>query len=1031
MLNSLQNIQNIKTYGAQASPGNSVINLFAQLAAKQILEQNNHYYLDNSNSPKAGNANPALGLYNNFVNPNIPTGYSYLGVEKTPNGDDIHLFMLQNGQRVAIMPKKGTTIVKTFVDSGSMNETDRIRGISHFIEHNLFNGSKTLPPGSFFNETAKMGANTNASTDYAQTDYYIESAIMSDSDLAKTISMHADMLTNPLFPADMIEKEKGPVTSEISMVNDDMISVAANDAIKNLFQINSKSDNLVAGSIQTVNSLNRSDVVDYWQRHYTPDNLYTVVVGDVDVQKTMELISKNFTQKAMPDAGLNRQSETLTPINSPVRVDYKSPTDNGASIIAAFSGPAAGDFKSNIKVQALGTFLTGSIHSRLTNALDNVNSYADFQIQKVGLKKDDPQAFLFQLSSPKGKEQEVLDVFYSTIEELAYTPPTELEMKVLKNNLYKSIAASFQDSISMCDIIGTSMLDGDFDSISEYKNAIEELTPYDIQMAAKQFIDLNKASIAVVHPMDATDDEIMENYKKSSYSLHQKNADTNNRAAMYNSHIFYNMPFDLSFKNNIKPRNIYLSNNANTALAKESTQKIIPFQQPSLAKDADEAVLPDNTHVVMNNYPTEPCYMEWRLTSKESVPENPAVPYILSELLNSGSIYNNREQFALNAESNGISFAADTNGFQISLCADCLEDGIGKSIDTMKEALFSPNFSRENFDKAKADLIAYFESLSKDASDNILDELFGKYFAKPDLILEGLKSVTLDDVIKHYDDMMANSTSAFVISAPFEKNPALKDEVFAKINTKNKQFKHLAPAYMPIYNKFKANQTSKVLIDSEERNQAQIAKTYSFKMSGNIDDEVKFELLNTILGGTPSSRLFQDLREKQKLAYRVSSSIRSFEDTGILTMSILSTTDDKKQNDIKYDNLQKSLEGFTSHSEKLLNELVSKEELDSAKKILKQKYARQTELPDSKTGILAMSLHQPYGIKRMDEYIKAIDKITPEDIQSAAQHIFSNKPVYSILASKDTINNQADYLNTLGEVKNMDVLQKPPAKNAA
>ncbi len=1029
MLNSVQNIQNSQIYGANPSSDISVVRLFSALAAKQIIQQNGHYYSKENvqNSP----LHPVLGLYNNFVNPNVPTGYSYLGVEKTPNGDNIHLFMLQNGQRVAIMPKKGTTIVKTFIDSGSMNETDRVRGISHFIEHNLFNGSKTLPLGSFFNETSKMGASTNASTDYAQTDYYIESAIMSDSDLSKTISMHADMLINPLFPNDMIEKEKGPVTSEISMVNDDMVSVAANDAIKNLFQIKSKSDNLVAGSIQTVNSLNRNDVVDYWKRHYTPDNLYTVVVGDVDVQKTMELISKNFTQKAVPDAQLRRQSETLIPINSSIRADYKSPTDNAASVIVAFSGPAAGDFSSNIKTQALGAFLTGSVHSRLTHALEDVNAYADFQIQKVGLKKDDPQAFLFQLSSPSGKEQEALDIFYSTIEHLAYNPPTELEMKVLKNNLYKNVAASFQDSISMCDIIGTSMLDGDFNSISEYKNAIAKLTPYDIQMAAKQYVDLNKASIAVVHPMNVNNDDIMENYKKSNYSMYSKNADTMNRAAMYNSNIFYNMPFGPSFRSNLKPQNHYFANSTSAAQTKQSVQKIIPCEQSLLVNDVTEAVLPDNTHIVMNDYPTEPCYMEWRLTSKESVPENPAVAYILSELLNSGSLYKSKEQFALDAESNGISFGADANGFQISLSADCLEDGIGKSIDTMKEALYHPNFDEKNFKKAKNDLITYFESLSKDASDNLLDKLFGKYFAKPELILEGLKTATLKDVVKHYDDMLSNSTSAFVISAPFKSNPILKDEVLTKINSKGVEFKKLSPAYMPVYNKFQANQTSKILIDSEERNQAQIAKTYSFKMNGNIEDEVKFELLNTILGGTPSSRLFQDLREKQKLAYRVSSNVRSFEDTGILTMSILSTTDDKKQNDIKYDNLQKSLDGFASHSEKLLNELVSEEELNSAKKILKQNYARQTELPDSKTGILAMSLHQPYGIKRMDEYIKTIDKITPEDIQAAARHIFSNKPVYSILASKDTINNQLNYLNSLGEVQYMGNSRNILAASAA
>ena len=83
-----------------------------------------------------------------------------------------------------------------------------------------------------------MGSSTNASTDYAQTDYYIESALMSDEDLKKTIEMHADMVSRPLFPEDMIEKEKGPVTSEISMVNDSTLTVAANDVIKIFFKLN-------------------------------------------------------------------------------------------------------------------------------------------------------------------------------------------------------------------------------------------------------------------------------------------------------------------------------------------------------------------------------------------------------------------------------------------------------------------------------------------------------------------------------------------------------------------------------------------------------------------------------------------------------------------------------------------------------------------------------------------------------------------------------------------------------------------------
>ena len=136
-------------------------------------------------------------------------------------------------------------------------------------------------------------------------------------------------------------------------------------------------------------------------------------------------------------------------------------------------------------------------------------------------------------------------------------------------------------------------------------------------------------------------------------------------------------------------------------------------------------------------------------------------------------------------------------------------------------------------------------------------------------------------------------------------------------------------------------------------------------------------------------------------------------------MRILSTTDDKKQNDIKYDNLQKCLDGFQAHTDKLMNEYVTDEELESAKMQLKQDIARQMELPASAAELLSMNMTQPYGIKRIDEYVNAIDKITKQDIMDAANHVFSNKPVYSILASQDTVNSQMNYINSLGEVINI------------
>ena len=144
--------------------------------------------------------------------------------------------------------------------------------------------------------------------------------------------------------------------------------------------------------------------------------------------------------------------------------------------------------------------------------------------------------------------------------------------------------------------------------------------------------------------------------------------------------------------------------------------------------------------------------------------------------------------------------------------------------------------------------------------------------------------------------------------------------------------------------------------------------------------------------------------------------MQSFEDTGILTMFIMSTTDNKAQNDIKYDNLQKSLDGFETEVQKLITQPVTQEELDAAKMQLKQRIAKQTELPDTDTDLIAMNMVKPYGIKRIDEYVKAIDSITIDDISTAAKHVFTNKPTISILASPDTVANQQEYINSLGEV---------------
>ena len=911
-------------------------------------------------------SNPSLNTA--LINPKIAGDYSYLGVLKTPFGENIYTYMLKSGQRIAILPREGTTILKTFVDSGSMNENDRIRGISHFIEHNLFNGSENLSPGQFFKDVAKMGASTNASTDYAQTDYYISSGIMGADDFKKAAQMHADMILRPKFYNEMLEKEKGPVTSEISMINDDVTTKAANEVVRNLFQIDSKSENLVAGSIETVNNLERNDVVDYWSRHYTPDSLYTVVVGDVNPQEAIDILAKEFSQPARVRTN-SVTKEKLTPIEHSVRLDLKSPVTNSTNVIMGFTAPPASNIKDTIVLEALDVLLEGNPSSRLTKALAQINSYSYFSLQKVGLQKNDPQVLFVQLNTPVNGEQKALDVFYDEILNLQKNPPSEIEMQTIKNTLTKQLAMNFESAESICETIGSGYLDGNLQDISLMQSIISSLTPQDIVNAAKNFVDLNKVSMAVVHPASVNDEQILNNYQKSKYLSKSKHLAAN----------------EISFGSRIID-----------------------------TSDVDEFVLPNNNHVALNNsIKSDVCYLNWRLSAISAMPKNLAVPYVLTELLNMGSKSRSKEQIGIDTSSRGIEYNFDSNGFQIVATADCMSKDLDATLALLNEVMFSPNFSQSDFEIAKNKIKTYFESVDKDGSDNMLVQLYPGYFGSPSEILAGLDKLTLDDVIMHYNDMLNKASSNYVITAPFKTNAALKPLVLSYISKSPVVYKDFTPKFSSIY---KPNKTTKVIVDSAELNQAQIYKTYSFKMSGNIKDEVKFELLNEILGGSPASRLFQELREKQKLAYRVSSQVQSFEDTGILTMFIMSTTDDKAQDDIKYENLQKSLDGFDMQVNRLLNELVSEDELESAKMQLKQRIAKQTELPFSQTELLSVNMTLPYGIKRIDEYVKAIDSVTTNDILKAAKHIFKNNPTISILASPDTIENQHNYINSLGEV---------------
>lgn len=917
------------------------------------------------------NTSSSIYPFNPLYQPKITTEYAYLGKIKSPNNDDVHLFKLKNGQNVAIMPAKNqATIVKTFLKDGSINEIDAKSGIKHVIEHMDFKGSSKLKDGDVFNLTGLMGASTNASTDYAQTDFYITAPYMDKQNLDKTIEIQGDMLSNPTFDKNALESEKGPICSEISMINDDIATIAYDKLIRNMFQIKSDSKNLVAGSIETVQNLTNDDLIDCHQTYYNPDNMYTVVVGDVDIESTIEEIAKNFTIPKTQKNTTPMPQRELTPITNPQREDIISSKTSNTTVMMGFSGPLPNDGKSLVILSLLQDYLSNFSSSDLKNNLEKINGDFVLSSQKVGLKENDPYAMVAVMDLNPNDEQKGIDIFYDAIQKIQTQGISDNDLIALKNYLYKSLEYVLSDSESCCNILAASLMNNS-GVFTNYKAYIDSITKEDIKEFVKKYFDLNKVSMMVIHPDTVSSNEINNNYQQSKYSYQQKQPNQTN---------------GISFQGNPK---------VSTSRIREYTTQ-------------------NNTHLAINDSNSNICAFKWVVSTPPIKAKNPNLPDILAYMFQKGSEYKNQSELEKFQEFNGIDSSVFVNGRCIEITADCLQNKTDETLALMNELMYHPRLTENDFNDAKQYVKDMLNAAQKDAGSNLLDKLYPDYFPNLNQKLKTIDNLKYEDVIEFYNQLLQNSKSDFAATMPTQNNPALAHNLIDKLNQGNIKFKQSNQQLTPI---FEANPNPNVIYDIDDLNQAQIYKSYKFPISGNIEDEAKFELVNMILGGSANGRLFKDLREQQNLAYSVYSDIQSFENTGILTLGIQTTTDHKDQGQTSYENVQKSLEGFQKHTDKLCNELVSDIELESAKNKLRQQLIGLCQNTINETKLISMNMMEPYGIKRIDKYLEAVDKITKEDIQKASQFIFSQNPTISILASEDTINSQMEYLKTLGNIE--------------
>ncbi len=889
------------------------------------------------------------------INPNLPIAYTKIDEISIPGlSEKASVFKLANGQKVVILPKKGPTFIKTTFNVGSMNETDDIRGISHFIEHNLFNGSKNLAPGEYDKQLSLMGGYTNAYTNYNETAYYLQLQLLDDNSLEKAIMLNANQTQFPTFPVEQLEKEKEPVKSEIDMYKDDIGDIASQIVLKNLFGIKSNAANYILGTKQNIDNLTKEKVFDYYNTWYTPDNAVTVITGDVDVDETINLVAKYYNKKPDYSKINQRYYEPVHYNNKPIREDFIQKGSQSSNISLGFAIPEGTSDKELCAVEFLESLINAS-NSRLSKRLRDLGLYSAFSNQALQNKKDSAQFVYTSIYLPDEKIDEVLKILYEELYYYANNPPSIEEFNVIKNNQLKALQNTGELSGDINNLLSDIVKNDDNHKIQKRIEYINSLTPSDIQAAAKKFFDLNKISIAVGHKENSQ----IQNGQKNNISFGKSN------------------PSDNIYKNISGIKQFKLPNNIETAIV------------PAVSTGRASFMMDIQTDLL-------------KTVSK------PALS-ILNEILNRGSMSNNGDNFQNTLNSKDIILFFDAGPSGISAAGSFYDGNTSDAISIMKDVINNPLFTEEAFQNAKQIVKDNLQTQNKSANDKLLRTLFPdtNIYKSTQEQLEELDKLTLNDIKNLYYYILQNAQCEVTCTAPTVKNPYLTDII-------NNGLSQGMPYFQPVQiNREYNTQTYRpvtqplLLTDTNESNQADISQAYTFKFTGNIQDEAKIMLLNNILGGGMSSRLFTDLRGSEKLAYSVHSSFCNKNDTGLIMLDILTSTDSGYEKDTP-ENAKKAIDGFKRNVDKLKTEPVSEEELKKAKNSIKTDILNQMEKNSYFTEQLHEFRNSPYDFNHLQLLFNEIDKVTIADITETAKYVFSNSPVTSIVGSKKTI----DYLNT-------------------
>lgn len=720
------------------------------------------------------------------------------------------MYKLNNGQTVVIQEVKNNPIVTidTWIKTGSIDEDDSNNGVAHFLEHLFFKGTTNLDPGEFDRILETKGAITNAATSKDFTHYYV-TIPSKDFDLA--MQLHADMMLHPLIPRNEMEKERKVVLEEISKDLNTPTRVMQEN-LNSMLYTNHPYKRKVIGKSEIIETITRDKVLNFYNAHYSPSNMVTIVIGDVDSAHALERVKEVF------NADYKKQTKNIYLKELPLtkqkkKVEYLD-TESGYMVIGFRGVPI--DEKDSYALDVLATILGDGRSSVLNQVLKEKKRIVSSVDAGNSTFRDDGIFYVMADFEP-AKCQVVQKTIFDEINKIQKSGVTDEQLTLAKNIIERNTYYSRESITNIATEIGyTVALTNDIKFYDNYLCNIKSVTKDDVKRVAEKYLGINKSAVSIVLPKDAKEIPVADVTKPAGTAEF--------------------------ISENSETQKYRLSNGATLLYTPNTVNDII-----AISIDAKGGQL---------------------------IEKKAGISKLTASAMMKGTKNYSSLELSQVLEDNGIKISPSTRADAFSISVLTTKDEYDKTLELLNEVVNNATFDDFEIEKVKSDKLSAIKR-SKDiplqrAVEEYRDLIYQNtpYSISSKVLEKNIPNITRDDIVEYYNNVFNPENLVISINGNIDKDKTIKE----LNNIFNKTGDYSSFNYTDYDSRISPITSPRTTVQNMPTTEtAWILLGWQTNGVLNQKDYAALQVIDSILGSGMSSRMFKDLREQEGLAYQLGS----------------------------------------------------------------------------------------------------------------------------------------------------------------